>query len=253
VNINGVGSPGTASHSTAITFAFAVVSGARLTSAVTDGSLCGFGNQFRLIFVESNVKSKSAPVFTLVASNPGQFVYNVFFNGTAGAPVTLSISVPYPFVTQGTTPIQVFSSFGVRSGCFVPVNNISGGFAIAPSSIALVDYGRQVLGSTVTITVSGIIPSSGLVYLTVHLNYGLKGSSFGRSDDDATNPSTGQVVIPDDAMYSFSVSAGSLTDSRIVTSENIFRQDLGTAGVLIDRSGSPGLPMRELSTTIVFA
>jgi hypothetical protein len=178
-------------------------------------------------------------MFTLVASNPGQFVYNVFFNGTAGAPVTLSISVPYPFVTQGTNPIQVFSNFGLQSGCFVPINNASNGFTITPSAIVLADYGTQALGSTVTITVSGSIPSSGTVYLTIHLNYGLKGSSFGRSDDDATNPSTGQVVIPDDATYSFSVSASSLTDTQTVMSQNAFKQDQVVAGIITDQMGSP--------------
>jgi hypothetical protein len=183
-----------------------------------------------LIFVQSSAKTKSAPVFTIVASNPGQFVYNVFLNGTAGIPVTLSVSVPYPFVTRGTNPIQVFSSFDAKSGCFVPINNVSNSFAMTPSSIGLADYATQALGSTVTITVSGNIPSSGMVYLTVRLNYGLKGSSFGRSGDSATNPCTGQVVIPEDATYSFSVSAGFLTDVQVVTSENVFKAGPGYCG-----------------------
>jgi hypothetical protein len=206
---------------------------------VTDGNLCGFGNQFRLIFAQSSGKSKPAPVFTLVASNPGQFVYNVFFNGTAGTPVTLSVSVPYPFVTQGTNPVQVFSNFGLQSNCFVPINDVSNGFTITPSAVALSDYSTQALGSTVTITLSGTIPSSGLVYVTIHLDYALKGSSFGRSGDDATNPSTGQVVIPDGATYSFSVSAGSLTDTQTVMSENAFKQDRVVASIITDQMGSP--------------
>ncbi len=206
---------------------------------MTDGSLCGFGDQFHLIFVQNNAKSKSASGFTLAASNPGQFAYNVFFNGTAGSPVTLSMSVPYPFVTQGTNPVQVFSNFGLQSGCFVPVSNVSNGFTITPSAIGLTDYGIQALGSTVTITVSGNVPSSGMVYLTVHLNYGLKGSSFGKSDNNATNPSTSQVVIPDDATYSFSVSAGSLTEIQTIMSENVFKQDRVIAGIVTDQMGSP--------------
>jgi len=163
----------------------------------------------------------------------------IFFNGTAGTSVTLSISVPYPFVTQGTNPVQVFSNFGLQSGCFVPINNVSSGFTITPSAIALADYGTQALGSTVTITVSGSIPSSGMVYLTVHLGYGLKGSSFGRSGGDATSPSTSQVVIPDDAAYSFSVSASSLTDTKTVMSENVFKQDRVVVGIITDQMGSP--------------
>jgi hypothetical protein len=189
--------------------------------------------------VQSNAKSKSTSEFTLGASNPGQFAYNVFFNGTAGTRVTLSILVPYPFVTQGTNPVQVFSNFGLQSGCFVPINNVSSGFTITSAAIALTDYSTQALGSTVTITVSGSIPSSGMVYLTVHLNYGLKGSSFGKSDDNATNPSTGQVVIPDDATYSFSVGASSLTDTQTIVSENVFKQDRVVAGIITDQMESP--------------
>src|SRR2546428_790429 len=157
VTITGTGSPGTASQSTTATFTFAIVSNGQLSSVVTDGSLCGFGDQFHLIFVQSNAKSKLASGFTLAASNPGQFAYNVFFNGTAGTPVTLSMSVPYPFVTQGTNPVQVFSNFGLQSGCFVPINNVSNSFAITPAAIALTDYSAQALGSTVTITVSGSV------------------------------------------------------------------------------------------------
>ena len=239
VTITGTGSPGTASQSTTATFTFAIVSIGQLSSVVTDGSLCGFGDQFHLIFVQSNAKSKLASGFTLAASNPGQFAYNVFFNGTAGTPVTLSMSVPYPFVTQGTNPVQVFSNFGLQSGCFVPINNVSNSFAITPAAIALTDYSAQALGSTVTITVSGSVPSSGMVYLTVHLNYGLKGSSFGKSDDNATNPGTGQVVIPDDATYSFSVSASSLTDTQTIVSDNVFKQDRVVAGIITDQMGSP--------------
>jgi hypothetical protein len=220
-------------------FTFSTVSASTLSSLVTDGSLCGFGNQFRLIFVQSNARSKPAPVFMLGASNPGQFVYNVFFNGTAGTPVTLSISVPYPFVTQGTNPVQVFSSFGLQSGCFVPVNNLSSGFTVTPSTIALSNYSTQALGSSVTITVSGNTPSSGMLYVTIHLDYGLKGSLFGRIDDNATNLNTGQVAIPDGAAYAFSVTTGSLTDSRVVTSLNVFKQNSGVAGILTDQFGNP--------------
>jgi hypothetical protein len=192
-----------------------------------------------LIFIQSSAKSKLASGFTLVASNPGQFAYNVFFNGTVGTPIMLSISVPYPFVTHGTNPVQVFSNFGLQSGCFLPIDNVSNGFTITPSAIGLTDYGTQALGSTVTITVSGNVPSSGMVYLTVHLGYGLKGSSFGRSGDDATSPSTGRVVIPDDATYSFSVSASSLTETQTVMSENVFKGDRVIVGIITDQMGGP--------------
>jgi len=78
-----------------------------------------------------------------------------------------------------------------------------------------------------------------MVYVTFHLQYGFKGAIFGKSNFDATNSTTGQIVIPNLASYTFSVSAGSLTDSRIVTSQNTFKQDPGIAGILTDQFGTP--------------
>jgi len=216
-----------------------VVTSAQLRSAVTDASGCSFGSPFRLIFIQNNTNVHLVPVYELVTSNPGQFGYNVFFNGTAGTPVTLVVSIPYPFVTHGSNPIQVFSNFGVQSGCFTPMNNISSGFTFSASTISLTDYSTQAMGSSVMVTISGTVPSSGMVYVTFHLQYGFKGSIFGKSNFDATNSTTGQIVIPNLASYTFSVSAGSLTDSQIVTSQNTFKQDPGIAGILTDQFGNP--------------
>jgi hypothetical protein len=215
------------------------VTGVQLRSAVTDASGCSFSNPFRLIFIQNNTNVHLVPVFELVTSNPGQFGYNVFFNGTAGTPVTLSVSIPYPFVTQGTNPIHVASNFAVQSGCFTPINDISSSFTFSASTISLTNYSTQALGSSVMVTISGTIPSSGMVYVTVHLQYGFKGAIFGKSNFDATNATTGVVIIPNLASYTFSVSTSSLTDSQIVTSENAFKQDPGIAGILTDQFGNP--------------
>jgi hypothetical protein len=232
------GTSGSLAHTATVTVNV-VVTSAQLRSAVTDGTGCSFGNQFRLILIQNNTNVHLVPVYELVTSNPGQFGYNVFFNGTAGTPVTLMVSIPYPFVTQGTNPIQVFSNFSVQSGCFTPVNNISSGFTFSASTISLTDYSTQALGSSVVVTISGTVPSSGMVYVTFHLKYGLKGAIFGKSNFDATNSTTGQIIIPNGASYTFSVSANSLTDSQIVTSQNTFKQDPGIAGILTDQFGNP--------------
>ncbi len=212
-----------------------VTGAASLKSVVTDASGCGFGTQFSLKYVQSHGRENSASLFTLVASNPGQFGYNVFFNGTAGTPVTLTISIPYPFVTQGSVPIQAFTNFQIRSGCFAPVNDVTSSFSITgpssgSSSIVLSNYSPQAIASTVTVTVSGKIPISGMVYVTIHLNYGLRGGLFGRSGSDAANPLTGQVVVPNGAQYIFSVNAAGLTSSQTVTSQNTFNRVQGTSG-----------------------
>jgi hypothetical protein len=78
-----------------------------------------------------------------------------------------------------------------------------------------------------------------MVYVTFHLQYGFKGAIFGKSNFDATNSTTGVVMIPNLASYTFSVTAGSQTDSQIVTSENTFKQDPGIAGILTDQFGNP--------------
>ena len=77
---------------------------------ITNSSLCTFdedtgmtGDQFRLIFTPD----MSPAIYKLTASNPGQFYYNVIYVGAGSTTVTLTI--PYPFVTQGAVPVHVYS------------------------------------------------------------------------------------------------------------------------------------------------
>src|SRR5207249_8513376 len=46
--------------------------------------------------------------YKLYASIPGQFYYNVFYTGTPRSPATFAITLPYPFVTQGANPIEIY-------------------------------------------------------------------------------------------------------------------------------------------------
>ncbi len=245
-NVNITGTSGPLSHSALVTVT--VTPSGALMSAVTDASGCSFGSQFRLIFVQNNTNVNSVPIFELVASNPGQFAYNIFFTGTPGTPVTLTISIPYPFVTQGSVPTQVFTSFGLQNGCFVPLNNTTGNFTItAPgpmtpsgaASIVISNYNPQTIGSTVTLTVSGTVPLSGMVYVNIHLNYGLKGSFFGNSGSNATNSTTGMVIVPNGATYTFSATVGSTSNTQTVSSQNAFKGDPGIAGIVLDQTGTP--------------
>jgi hypothetical protein len=156
-----------------------------VTSTVTNGQFCSFGSQFPLIYTGS---SKSA-VYKLSADYPGEFYDNVFVKAAPGTSFTLTINVPFPFVTQGARPIQTSSSyFTTWGGCFVPSFNnpdtsisTSGGH-LSPSRypvILLNDYGSNGnLGSTQTITVKVVVPSTGVLYITVQLAYGLNGQSF---------------------------------------------------------------------------
>ncbi len=228
-------------------------------NSLTDTSYCPFdvdsslsGQQFRLIFTPN---PSSASTFELTASNPGQFYYNGFFAGVPSSTVMLKVQIPYPFVTQGAVPIQVYSSVGFSGPCFIPMNIITPGFGItgggtftssgAPQ-IILTDYNPQLFGSMVIVTVTGQIPSSGLVYVTIHLNYGLKGTiGYGNDlNNDAVNATSGVVLIPNLEAYSFSQTGSStngihLSATVTVQSENVFKKDPGIAGLVLDQNGTP--------------
>ena len=96
---------------------------------------CVEENQFRLLFTPDG---RNWPAHKLTASNPGQFFYNLFSDAStqgscennqspcdtsivddcgqgiaciqdcAGNMETFEIKVPYPFVTQGATPVHVY-------------------------------------------------------------------------------------------------------------------------------------------------
>jgi VCBS repeat-containing protein len=199
---------------------------------ITDGLGCTLpNNQFRLIFTPD---LRNTPCYKLNASNPGQFFYNLFYAGTPGSIETFKVTLPYPFVTQGARPIQVYDGVTVHSSgsqtCLVHGNNISAG----SQQVTLSDYSaNQVMGvSTYTMDVTLTVPATGFLCLTVHLDYGLKISS-GYSRDatgDATAcADTGDVLVPNNESYTFSV-GGAATDSATVSSYNTFKRRLGVRG-----------------------
>src|SRR3989304_7528753 len=69
---------------------------------MTNTELCSLPNdQFRLLFTPDMGKG-----FKLNATNPGQFYYNMFYVGAGNETVTLTL--PYPWVTQGNMPIHMY-------------------------------------------------------------------------------------------------------------------------------------------------
>src|SRR5262249_8109281 len=133
--------------------------------------------------------------YILNASNPGQFYYNVFYAAAAGSSFTLTVDIPWPFVTQGATPIQVHDAVGVNGGCFVPSPSLSG-FTIQTAGgnlsssgspiILLSDYATKNISGSTTVTVSGTVPASKLLYVTIHLDYGLKKQDGWQQAPDTT-------------------------------------------------------------------
>jgi hypothetical protein len=217
-------------------------------SQVTDTSFCVFdrdpdtpGQQFRLLFTQSPANPGT---YKLTSSNPGQWYYNVFYIGTEGEEVTLDITIPYPFVTQGAVPTHVYGGAGYgRCGCFEQYDGLSGfeitgTDSVTPSGELAIELDDHVNGY-VTITVTGTVPESGLVYVTIHLDYGLKKEiDFTRSGGNDAVHTDPVKTIPDYNDYQFSVS-GDMDDSQTVQNMNVFKKNPGFGGIVTDALGNP--------------
>ncbi|HEX4826173.1 MAG TPA: hypothetical protein VFV19_17875 [Candidatus Polarisedimenticolaceae bacterium] len=244
---------------------------------VTDTMFCALptglcGNspstpEFRLLDLQnptfSSVLNKTVMNdYIINASNPGQFYYNVFYSGTPGSAVNLTIELSYPFVTQGANPIQVHSGVSLSGGCYQPSPSLSG-FTITTDGgqsssgspiVALSDYGAQQLGSTTAVYVSGTVPASGLVYVTIHVDYGLKkvsGWQQATNGTTAQGPDTnldnvldglgdGPIYINSPQPYTFDFSGGGPTHTYTPSSCNTFKKNSGVNGNTLKAStGNP--------------
>jgi hypothetical protein len=228
--------------------------------ALPAGSCGGVDGQFRQLFLQDPVGTDMNN-YRLNATNPGQFYDNIFVDGVPGDTKTLNIEIPYPFVTQGAVPIQVHDGYAINSsGCFVPSPSLpgctistEGGSVSANGSpvIVLGDYEPQAVGSTTTATVSCTVPPSGLLYVTIHLDDGLKRTTNWDRDlyepglDDAIHATYG--TIRQCQPYAFSV-AGDLTDGTTVYSSNEFKRNPGVNGLTL-RSGS-GNPVANVGVEL---
>jgi hypothetical protein len=244
---------------------------------VTSSQFCDFdvdpltpGDQFNLIFTPDVQNWPGA--YKLSDSNPGQFFYNLFFtpedvgngDGLFDAGETLTISIPYPFVTQGGNPVHAYSSFDVdENGCFIfdPADEIFSGQEFGQDLIftlgAYTDTngdGIIGVGDTYELTVNVDQLQDGFVALNIHLDYDLEGTKgWLRSGEDVLNDPDvittvdGQEVLGDIlnlADYTFSASttdssgveadlAGS-TDT--VQNSNEFKNIKGIGGLVLDQN-----------------
>jgi len=212
---------------------------------ITDTTLCTFdtnssqaGSQFHLLYTPD-----TGGYWKLNASNPGQFYYNVFDNGTPGTTGTVTLTLPYPWVTQGTVPLHVYNgaTFTQVNGqtCIIPGNGVAGTTSGLP--VTLSSYGSQTFGSQTTVSVTFTYPSTGAVYINLHVDYGLKtttGWAKGSAPtnpycpvgNDAINPLASPLpTILDCQPYTFSYHDGT-SGSATVSSNNVFKKDPGIAG-----------------------
>jgi hypothetical protein len=177
------------------------------------------GQQFRLIFTPD---MQIWPAYKLPASNPGQFFYNVFYTGAG--PASFDITVPEPFETQGANPVHVYTGVSVievdGSKCFVP------------------DPESEIYAGDLT-GLSGL--PGGFLYVTVHLDYGLKGTTgyIPNANNDALDVDDEvTVLIPNLGDYTFAVS-GSQNDSRAIQNSNDFKKIPGFGGLVLDGVEDP--------------
>jgi hypothetical protein len=183
--------------------------------------------------------------YKLTSSNPGQFYYNVFYIGPANEEVTFDITIPYPFVTHGAQPIHFYGDVDyTTSGSFLPLDEVFG-FTVTGTDtltsngalgIALDDF----TDGFVTLTVTGEVPSSGFVYVTIHLDFGLKKMVDYQKgiDDDAVHKTMDAYDLPNYGSFNFSVS-GDIDDNDSVQNENRFKRNPGFGGIVSDGDDNP--------------
>jgi hypothetical protein len=222
--------------------------------AVTNSSLCDFGDQFRLIFTpDMKNYTASNPAYKLSDSNPGQFFYNQSYVND-GTPATefIQLEIPYPFVTQGANPVHVYG------GLFV---NESGGYNCFDPTNELAAYGLVFgLGDYTDTNDDGVIGYGDVYvvevpaeldfqYVNIHLDYGLektdgwirKGANV--SNDPLINPDPllDGVSIVDNTPHTFQAYADDvLIDDSTDTVYNLneFKQIRGFGGLVYYWTGN---------------
>jgi len=143
--------------------------------------------------------------------------------------------------------------------CFQPMDEIPD-ITVAGSPIMLTSYSQQAFGQYVVISVTAEVPDSGLVYVTVHLEYGLKHTSgYSRvtlPGETSANPAAalpgadGVLGTADDFVirnlqpYSFSyrnkVGSGDWSDwhEPTIQSVNDFKKITGIGGMVLSSDGT---------------
>ena len=161
------------------------------------GGICKLSNDFRLLF---SPDVQQFPSYKLNASNPGQFYYNLIVDTE-----TVTITIPYPFVTQGARPVHVYGGdVPIVNDCFLPEEGSefwSGGPVITmedwvDGTSAEEPYNfickpsdgpdiQPVASCSFTINVPAeAFSANGLAYVNIHLDYGLKGINVNANPPD---------------------------------------------------------------------
>ncbi len=188
-------------------------------TSFTNEGLCPFHNgstadQFRLIYTPD--LSSGTGKYKLNASNPGQFSYNIAYTGSGNTDLSLPSWVTTWFGTQGAMPVQIYDGGTVLgNGCVQPGNLIA----------------SETLNSTGTSLHVPTLSGSG-AYITIHLDYKYKGYSNCSKglNDSASCSSPFTITISSPKTY------GTI-GSQTITSVNVFKNDPGIGGLVLQGGG----------------
>ena len=111
-----------------------------------------------------------------MTTNPALFYYNLFHFGSPGSELQLSADIPYPFVTLGEYPIQMYQNLTLegdekRRACLVhadPEDKILEG----SQQVSWDEYHRNYIGDKKSIEISAVFPSSGFIHVAVLVGFG---------------------------------------------------------------------------------
>jgi hypothetical protein len=193
---------------------------------LTNSGLCVFGDEFRIIFTP-DVKNWPG-TYRLSGGNPGQFSYNLFFNAEATGSI-INVTLPYPFAIQGAKPVSAYSGVFVEPGasgiCFKPVGETG-------------DISFNLSSNESNLHISGL-PDSGFCFVTIHLDFGLEGTTGwkkGKSDAaiyDRANFDPDYPDIMNGFGYEF-VSPDVPGSGASIYNKNVFNNLKGFGGLVTD-------------------
>ena len=153
--------------------------------------------------------------YKLVATNPGQFYYNIEIvnNWPIVVNMTIDVYIPEDFVLKGAVPIHIYlDGSDITDLCLI---------------------------SGTTITVMDVSPRS-IVYVTIHLDYGLKGTIYASLDEFELKGYVFSVVVSGSG-GSPSVPGEGLVGAYSSSATLIAHQKKTTAiaGFVMDVDGNP--------------
>ncbi len=199
------------------------------------------GQQFNAILMQD---PNHPNYYLLKATNPGQFWYQALITGISGQPITATLTIPGPFITQGANPIHIYDTVVLVDGAPQPSGDITSSFTFSQSTIT------GMTGAVITIT--GASPTD-VAFVQIHLDNGMKGSPGWNpvinpiyNKPDAYQDMTflalpGTDVMPWLNSYTFGASVNGVPSPNVVIqNENTFKKDPGIAGIVTDAAtGNP--------------